>query len=319
MYFFRMLVIPILVTLGVILTNTVQAQDYQGKPMIEIGAGAFSNNAEQIEALIKVEVDYTLRSNYSSTYLILAKMNAQGLANGDLSQIDFELNALGAGVGQDLEDFLKYHDVQGGATWLEATALNMRYSRNLDLDVNRHLRISLVGLRAGAAYGHSDDVQFMVETAVDMVTLAVGTQRASDGAQITPRREGKRAGAYASIEAAVRLYKKFRIALGFNIDRTNANGHTYQTGGMICDTEEYYDSWGHRRSRTHCYPEESTDYTEHWQQTETYLKLVYEITDRLSIMGKAGIKVFKVRDEVDNVTDSRQTNFNLLFSVNYRF
>lgn len=282
--------------------SDVEAEDGQ---LIEIGAGVSSQRGNTVDALIKVSTNVTSDTSYGA-YYVLVRMNADGtISAGNLNYVDFELHALGAGISTDnvaLNGFL------------EATLLNINYQKNLSINLQDQLLVSLVGIRGGATLEVHEDLKVLAESAVDFVALGVSSKRASDAASLAPNRSGL---AYR-VQIAVELMKKFRIAAGVEGSITQGKGTTSKTGAVVCDTYYDYYSYGYYYSTyTYCYDVTQTNYAQTFTSRSAYLSVAAQITDRLKAFGKVAYNVYSIKDYSQEVQSSHDASWMFMFGLSY--
>ncbi|MFZ4714295.1 MAG: hypothetical protein ACOYL6_11300 [Bacteriovoracaceae bacterium] len=278
---------------------------------IEVGAAALSNGNQGMEAILHISTNVTSEGNKSDGYYVIVRMQADGsITEGNFSYVDLSMNALGWGIATD-------EAVYNG--FIEATLLNINYKRNLAIDLDHQMTISLVGIRLGGSVEVTDNVKILAETALDFASLGMSSKRASDAASLS--HEGYNAGVNARISVAVEMFKKVRIELGIKGSTVAGKGVQYYTGTVTCNTytDGYYDSWGyyHSSTQTRCYNDTAIDYQQTWKQKELYLSFVAKITENLKAFGKASYNVYSVSDRTATVANSSNNGWMFMIGASY--
>lgn len=280
--------------------------DLENGQLLEIGGGSVTSK-NTIEALIRVNTNVTY-DRYDGSYYVLVRMNADGsISKNNLNYVDFELHALGAGF-----------NVEGTYlnTFVEGTLLNINYQRNVSINMNDQLLISLVGIRGGATLEVHEDLKILAESAVDFVALGVSSKRVSDSATLSS--QGSSGGLAYRVQLAVELMKRFRIAAGVEGSIVSGKGTTYNTGAVVCNT--YYDYWysGYYYSNySYCYDQTATDYAQTFTTRSSYLSVSAQITERLKAFGKVAYNVYTIKDVSREIENSQNYGWNFLFGVTY--
>ncbi len=287
-----------------LLSLSLFAQDGRGMPDIKIGVGG----GTKAEVLFLVEADYRLGDPEDSLYLVAADLDMKG--GTSLDQIEISLRTLGAGLSLINTEMAK--------GWIEANLLNVNYQRDLAIDMEKHLRISLIGVKFGGEVQIDDNVRLSFETAMDMLSLGVASTRHSDGASMGSGRTG----GHFSIEAGLELFNKVKIELGYAHDVARAVPVTHSSGRMVCDDyyydDYYYDDY-YYSGYTSCYEESYTSYLERWSKDQLYLSIVFNINKRFALMGKASYNIYSVRDNTHRIDNSVNGGWQFFFGAVFRF
>jgi len=278
-----------------------------GRSMIEIGAGAASlGDTTPIEALIRVRAESSSGNGVLlADRLVVIKIEADGTIGSEgVRYIDF-----------DFEAFTNEWTGRNKYTYLGIAGITGSFDRNLPINQNMTLSLNFLGLRGGIGGRISPDVVAYLHGAVDLLGIAY-SERLTDGEANT--------GYYNrfELEGGLTIKKRFRIALGYELQTVNNEPYTYQTGNYSCSTYGRGSSNGYSSSGvsfTSCSPDEATDYLETRELSRARLSLIADLTKQLSLFGHAQYTVYSVLSETGKFTGSIDSTVQFFLGVNYQY
>lgn len=263
--------------------------------MIEVGAGVAAGTESPVEALFRVNLTGGTRLGDTS-YFIVARVSGDFTAGeSGVSYIDMQFEAVG--YERRLDEF----------TFWGVNLVGANVNRNVAIDNEVSAQITFLGVRGGVGGQVADNVAMYVRGAADLIGIGI-TERRSDGAGSVG------AGMTLSAELGVKLYNRVRIALGEKFGTTLGKPESVYVG-TTCDT--WYDDYGY--PHRHCYDDYDTYYNDRRFTSNTYVSLVFDLTENLSLFGQAAYNVYVVHDHTGGATDSIDGAFQFLFGMTGRF
>jgi hypothetical protein len=270
---------------------------YGSKNMIEIGGGAFLGTGEPVEALIRVDF-FNGSTLASDSQFVLARVSGDVVvgANG-VSYVDVALDSLG---------FQRYDDSDDRYLLMGSfSLLNVDIERNIAIDNEVTLRVTLVGLRGEIDLNANEDLKVIFKGAVDLVGLGY-TQRLSDGASLLGLGGG------ATLEAGLQIQDRYRVAIG--VKDTEILGKSRQVpDGMDCYDYELWDG----SYRTRCRDTFHTIYDDQRGPSRLYATLEASISDDFKVFAQGACQVYSVVDRSDEVQGSREHQWQLVLGGSY--
>jgi hypothetical protein len=267
---------------------SLQASVIDPPAMIEVGAGAAFTDGQPLEALFQIKA---IGGEYlgDGAYFILAKISGDvTFGASEASYLDFQFEALGY-----------QHSWENLALGVNLIGADIQR----DVQINNQLtyRITFLGLRGQAGAEINENATLYLKGAADLIGISVS--RSTD---VTPNPSGNGSG-FAG-EIGFKLFNRVRIAIGEKAGYAHGNPVT-ENVGYTCDS--YWDDWGYS------YQQCSDDYETHYKNkaftSNSYLSLVVDLTENLSLFGKASYNLYAFEDT--NGQSSNASNGALRFML----
>lgn len=295
------------------------AMAHEGE-MFEIGTRSVEGSGTELVFEVRTP-GYVLggmRTDDSGRFYVVARTQASvgaSLSGGGNapSYVDVEFKAL------TVEEF---HTFSSGKLYASASALNLKFERDVTLNNGMMAMVNLISLAAGADINATKDLVFFINGSLDLAGLAMA-ERLSDGTRLN----GSGAGAGAKLGAT--YLGKYRIVLG--TDYFEVSGKPRQETGYACYTyryadyygdyyhggtyDPYYDPYYDGYYYTYCgYQTVNVDQAKR-SVTNTYLRLQADLSKTISVFGQVGYAVYEASDETGEFPYSQSSKWNLRLGV----
>lgn len=283
--------------------------------MIEVGTGAIASKQDSIQALIMVESNFNIYSSsdndYGNMHYILAKLKARTNQDGSLMDLQFETASI------QYNSNANKIQTGNGSVFVQADLLKLNISKDVAFDLDKYIRLSVVGVSVGGVYKPIDELKLYAIATLDLFATGV-SRRMSDMTTV----QGNGGG--ADFEIAAVFKEKYKLKLGAKVDglRKKIASDTYDTGKNKCTTtsvDGYCNSYScstdqngfetcnctqyvSTQDETVCEDIMQTDnYYQSFKQTTLYAQFVASISRHLSVFAGVEYRVNKFHD--DNVPE----------------
>lgn len=297
----------LLIMITFLLSSAVTADS----PIVRVGSGITSGGeGNSIDFLLSLQADAAVGVGYEDRdFILILTLSSDGAISSDMSYVDININALGYRYA---EEFFSGH-----SAFVDATALNFHYHRNLNLGLDNMYRLSLIGIRTGGELSFNDDnLVAFAELGFDLGAVALGA--ASEDARMS-RDSGITSGFGAHLQAGLELFRQLRIEIGTSVDTHYGGGETRATGRIVCrDYRHFYPDHHFYYAPLHCYDEAVVDYNERAILNRSFLSITYALTENLRLATDTIFSVYRY----DNVTDDRSdrdSEWRFLLRLIYQF
>ena len=257
--------------------------------LLEIGGGVAFLSDRPVDAFFRVDYAADAGRRMGSHFIVVRTNTTATLGENGVRYLDLHVNSLGWENGDAVNGY-------------GLTLLNLDIQRNVATNQGVSLRVTFLGVHAQLETQVEPNLNFILRASADLIGLGY-TQRLSDGASLVGLGTG------ASIEAALRINQRFRIAFGDELGLTSGKPREVY-GGDQCDTVYTYG-----RAYTSCYNTTGTRWDDQRLTNSAYLNFTADIIRNLQAFGEARYSIYSVSDATGSVRGSLDGAFQLFLGV----